>query len=491
MLKNGSKLNEKILCEIWKNKVLQKEFKTFSDESIMVINAGTENNDIAGPDFLNAKVRIGNLVYVGDVEIDVDYTDWKSHGHYLDKRYNKVVVHASLINRNQSSHVYCKDGRKIPSICLAEYFEDELGEISREELNDNSKQNTHYLRCKDVNISLDQKIKKDFLKKLGIDRFNKKKEKILFRLKELAFLKELNLKEPVIRYDINRDFLNKEFSPNDFKIKELWQQLFYEFIFEALGYSKNKNAMLNLAKSANVEFIRSVSDSADLDLMIHSSLYSIAGLLLELKEDEKGDYLNRIMMLWNSIKEKYDGRILNKTNWHFFKLRPNNFPTIRIAGGAALLRKIIFEELIENLVSRFERINNPGVLTKAVKTLFVVHANGFWKYHYNFEDNKKIELKYFIGSSRADEIIINVVLPFVSVYGEVFNISKLNKKVQDVYYQYNQNEDNSIAKFMSDSLYINNAWKKSILSQGMLELFRSYCSKNRCLECSIGKAVFN
>ena len=172
MLKNGSKLNEKILCEIWKNKVLQKEFKTFSDESIMVINAGTENNDIAGPDFLNAKVRIGNLVYVGDVEIDVDYTDWKSHGHYLDKRYNKVVVHASLINRNQSSHVYCKDGRKIPSICLAEYFEDELGEISREELNDNSKQNTHYLIFLWI-----KRLKKISLRNLALIDSTKRKKK--------------------------------------------------------------------------------------------------------------------------------------------------------------------------------------------------------------------------------------------------------------------------------------------------------------------------
>ena len=113
MLKNGSKLSEKILCDIWKNKVIQKELKTFNDESITVINTGSVNNETAGPDFLNAKIRIGNLVYVGDVEIDVDYTDWKSHGHYLDKRYNKVILHASLINRNQSSHVYSKEGRKI------------------------------------------------------------------------------------------------------------------------------------------------------------------------------------------------------------------------------------------------------------------------------------------------------------------------------------------------------------------------------------------
>ena len=491
MLKNGSKLSEKILCDIWKNKVIQKELKTFNDESITVINTGSVNNETAGPDFLNAKIRIGNLVYVGDVEIDVDYTDWKSHGHYLDKRYNKVILHASLINRNQSSHVYSKEGRKIPTVCLAEYFEDELGEISKDELNGSSKQNSHYLRCKDVNISLEQNVKKDFLKKLGLERFNKKKDKILYRLKELAYLRELNLKEPVIKYEINQDFLNKEFTPNDFKIKELWQQLFYEFIFEALGYSKNKNAMLNLAKSANVEFIKSVSDSMNIDIMIHSSLYNIAGLSLELSESEKEVYINNIKTSWNTIKEKYDGRILNKSLWHFFKLRPNNFPTIRIAGGAVLLRKIIFEELIENLISRIERINNTNVLTKAIKTLFVVPANGFWKYHYTFEGKKKIELKYFIGGTRADEIIVNVVLPFISVYGEVFNNYRLNKKIQDIYYQYIQSEDNSIAKFMADSLYINNAWKKSILSQGMLELFRTYCSKNKCLDCSIGKAVFN
>jgi hypothetical protein len=492
MAKDDSKLNEKILCDIWKNKVLQKEFKTFNDESIIIINSGTENTDTAGPDFNNAKVRIGNFVFVGDIEIDVDYNDWKSHGHYLDKRYNKVIVHASLINKNQSSYVYNKDGRKIPSICLEEYLKENYGDEYKEEIDNVSNRDIHYLRCKDVNASLDQKIKKAFLKKLGMDRFQKKKEKIFYRLKELVFLNELNIREPVIKYELNQDFLNKEFTANDFKIRELWQQLFYEFIFEALGYSKNKSPMLHLAQYANIEIIKNISESDNQDLLIHSVLFNIAGLIAENQNGfEKEEYLKNISVFWEKYKTKYDGKILSKTDWHFFKLRPNNFPTIRIAGGAALVKKIVFEGLIDNVISRFERIRNQITLAKAVKSLFIIPADGFWKYHYTLDEVKNIKLNYFIGSSRADEIIINVVLPFISIYGDIFDNVVLKKNVQDIYYQYIQNEDNSIAKFMSESLAINNAWKKSILSQGMLELFRSYCSKNKCLECNIGKIVFN
>lgn len=493
-MNNYTKVNEKFLCEIWKSKSLNKELKTIDGETISVINTGTENTDSAGPDFKNAKVRIGNLVYIGDVEIDPDFNDWKAHGHHLDKRYNKVILHASLINKNHLSYVFCKDGRKIQTVCLADYLEDNLIESFKAELNNENEKTTQHLKCSEANHFLDEKIKLDFLERLGLERFRKKTEKIYFRLKELIFIKELSLKEPVIKYDLNSEFLARVFTYNDFKIKELWQQVFYEFIFEALGYSKNKNAMLHLAQFANAEFIASVVIPENINVTVQSCLYNIAGMIpdeLKLQENEGDKYLKYIVEFWNSAKEKYDGRTLNYTDWHFFRQRPQNFPTIRIAGGSILLRKIVCEGLIENLISRFERIRDIDALAKAVKALFIIKAEGYWKDHFNFGERSRHEMKYFIGSSRADEIIVNVVLPFVSIYGEIFGNKELKKKVENVYSIYNQNEDNSIVKFMANSLLLENASKNSIISQGLLELFRTYCSKNKCLQCSIGATAFN
>ncbi|MCX6149737.1 MAG: DUF2851 family protein [Ignavibacteriales bacterium] len=493
-MNNYTKVNEKILCEIWKSKTLNRELKTIDGESVSIINSGNENTDSAGPDFKNAKVRIGNLVYIGDVEIDPDFNDWKAHGHHLDKRYNKVILHATLLNKNNLSYVFCKDGRKIHTICLADFLEDSLIDSYKTELNNGNEKSAQHLKCAEANHTIDQKIKLDFLDRLGKERFKKKTEKIYSRLKELVFIKELSLKEPVIKYDLTSEFLAREFTYNDFKIKELWQQVFYEFIFEALGYSKNKNAMIHLAQFANTEFITSMENSENINLTIQSCLFNIAGIIpeeLKLSENLDNKYLEYIIEFWNSIKEKYDGRTLNFTDWHFFRQRPQNFPTIRIAGGSILLRKIIFEGLIDNLISRFERIRDIDVLIKAVKTLFIVNADGYWKDHFNFGERSNQEIKYFIGSSRADEIIVNVVLPFVSIYGDIFGKNELKKKVENVYSIYSQNEDNSIVKFMADSLLMENASKNSVISQGLLELFRTYCSKNKCLQCSIGATAFN
>ena len=101
------------------------------------------------------------------------------------------------------------------------------------------------------------------------------------------------------------------------------------------------------------------------------------------------------------------------------------------------------------------------------------------------------EIKYFIGASRADEIVVNVILPFFAVYFEVFGNRNVSKKILKIYGIYEQKSENQIITDVAEALKLKDLMKRTIYSQGMIELFRNFCSKNKCLECEIGKMVFN
>jgi len=112
------KVQEKFLYEIWKEKKFVKTLSTADSQSIEIIDPGLQNKELAGPDFHNARIRIGNITYLGDIEIDTLHSNWKTHGHYIDNKYNKVVLHVVLSNEQNKNFVYTKEGRKVESICL-------------------------------------------------------------------------------------------------------------------------------------------------------------------------------------------------------------------------------------------------------------------------------------------------------------------------------------------------------------------------------------
>ncbi len=491
---NQVKVKEEVISTIWKKQYFTKNLRTVDGESVEVSNLGVENVENGGPDFSNAKIRIGNLIYVGDVELDKTVGDWKAHGHNLDKKYNRVILQVSLFNKDHQQNVFCKDGRKIPTICLSDFIDKTQLEVLQMELDVDSQQNSKAIKCSNCLQGEDTNLQEEFVKKLGIERLKRKCDRIFFRLKELSFVRELNLKEPVIRYDLNQRFISKEFTYEDFQSIDIWYQLFYECLFEALGYSKNKKSMIRLTQAVNVDVVKKYAVRQDFQLIINTLLFKVAGFLEDELENIKStnpEYFNTTEKIWGEIRNEYDGRFFNLAQWSFAKLRPQNFPTIRVAGGAILLNKIINNNLIESLIKKITGINKPEILIRILRSMFIVKAEGFWKSHYTAKETASADLKYFIGGTRADEITVNVVIPFFSVYFEVFGKQELAKKLLLVYSAFVQNEDNSIVKNLSESLKIQDTWRKSLYSQGLLELYRSYCSRNRCLECEIGKTVFN
>ncbi len=487
------KLYEKFLYEIWKGQNFSKDAITEEGKEIEVLSPGFENRELGGPDFIDAKVKIGSITYSGDVEIDILHSDWKAHGHFINKKYNKVILHIVLNNNSKQNFVHTQDNRKVDTFCITAFLNNTLRNNIQKAIVSERDTRLHKMLCFEINKIVNEKEKLNFLYELGLKRFKQKSDKMLQRLKEITYLKELSIKEPIINYDFDESFYNRTFTQADFSNKDLWLQLIYESIFEALGYSHNKDIMKNLAKSANISFLRKFRTKDNYIDYIESALFNISGLIpdvAKLPDTETSIYTRKLYQIWNEIKNEYDGRIYHETQWHFFQMHPQNFPTIRIAGGARIAYRLISGNLIPRFLHNIEDISDMWQLTKELKQLMFVEAEDYWQRHYVFDQPANGEIKFFIGSSRIDEIIVNVMLPIISIYLDLFNREKLSQKVIDIYINYYQNNNNSIVNEVSSTLLLKDAWKRSVLYQGVIELFRSYCLQEKCLECKIGAKAF-
>jgi hypothetical protein len=309
----------------------------------------------------------------------------------------------------------------------------------------------------------------------------------------MIYLKEMNIREPVVRYDFGEDFSNRKFEPKDFSNVFIWQQIIYEMIFEALGFSKNKDMMLKLAKAVNVEYLSAYAEKENFLQIIESTLLNVSGLIPEkisFKEEPSAEYVRELVEIWSGIKSDYDGIYFRQEQWNFFKLRPQNFPSIRIAGGSRLLFQLLKENLFEDLLNIFEKEGDSNDYAAGLRNLLVVEAEGFWSEHYIFDKPASEKLNYFIGISRVDEIVINVLLPVLSVYSEIFSKADSLRKIKELYIEYNQKTSNQLVNQINSTLGLGRSKERSICYQGMIELFRNYCVKERCLECKIGEKIF-
>jgi hypothetical protein len=493
-MEKNLKIHEKFLYEIWKEQKFVKELSTKEGEKIAVIDVGHENTEFGGPDFKNARVKIGNITYCGDVEIDSFYSDWRNHGHYLNKKYNKVILHASLNHDSGHSYVYTQEGRKVISVSLNEFLNNDLRTSLQDAINKERDHRTNKMPCIELNAALPKKEKMDLIFDLGISRFRKKCAKVFERLKEMTYVKELNLKEPVIKYELDENFYNRKFSYEDFKDASVWKQVFYELVFEALGYSKNKKEFLKLASNAELSFIKNYSQKEDFLSYIESILLNVSGIIQQAEiagDEETLQHVKKLTETWNEVKQQYDGKTMSQDEWQIYKMRPSNFPVLRIAGGVHLLYRMMKEDMISVIVNEVKHSDNLKKIAKKLRALVIVKSSGYWKRYYDFGKKIKGDVKYFIGLSRADEIIINVILPFLSVYFEIFGDKVNAKKVLKLYINYYQSSDNNLVDEVSSTLMLNDLWKRSVIYQGMIELFREYCTHAKCMECRIGIKVFN
>lgn len=447
-------LNENFICRIWEDSSCYSNLKTTSGRNVEIIDTGIRNSD-SGPDYYNAKIKIDGVSYSGCIEIHKSEKDWKTHKHKGDNKYNSVILqvvfYKDSFNRDSLSPVV-KKSREIPTVILSDYLTRSVREIWKEIINNPSEK--FRIPCYPENHNTSVEIKKDWLSKLADDRLALKTAKIKLRLEELS---------------------------GDQSKKIFWEQVLFEFVCEALGYSKNSKQFLRLSQKTDMIKTGKMKLSR---LQTDSLLFGLSGFLKDLRF--KDDYIDSLKNEWESLKSVIRKDTIEKSEWNFFRLRPSNFPTIRIAYASALLYEIINNDLFKKIILIFEDGQN---ISKEIIALFKIpEVSHYWKNNYIF-GKKSSSVIASIGNERISDITVNVLLPLINLYSAYFNKTNLNAGIKFYYKNQKQkNGRNEITRVMEKQL---NMKSGSIASeQALIHLHNFYCVKEQCNKCEIGKSVF-
>ena len=420
-------MNEDFLHYVWLYKMFSKvDFKTTDNEHLSIIKSGLHNKN-AGPDFLNAELKIDGQTWIGNVEIHLKASDWYLHNHEKDLNYDAVILHVVWEN---DVAIYMKNNKPIPTLVLKNFIDETVL---------NKYKNlflapTTWLPCKNAISTVDKFIFNNWKERLFFDRLERKSEEINTLLQEK-----------------NNNF----------------EAVLFQLLIKNFGLKVNGNSFLRLAQSVDYSVIKKLSFHAN---QLAALLFGQAGFLEEETED---DYQKELRKEYDYLKHKFKLNHIPKNEFSFFRMRPNNFPTIRIAQLVALFHKH------QNLFSKLIALDN----LEEFYELFTVVVNPFWQTHYNFDSISKKSPKK-ITTSFVDLLIINTIIPLQFLYQK--SRGEVDEEFFLVLLKKMKPEKNSIiSKFFEIGVSSKNAFD----TQALLELKNNYCAPKRCLECAIGNTI--
>jgi len=409
-------MKEDLLHFVWRTKRFDLfALKTTEGEPIQIQSFG-EHNTHSGPDFFNAKIKIGDTLWAGNVEMHLNSSDWNKHHHSNDRAYDNVILHVVL---EEDEPIFRKSGERIPALELKKRISEKLSKTYLKLLH-----NEYWIPCQHHFFEVSEMKRNIWLDRLLVERLESK-----------------------------TNLIHQQLQQN----KQHWEETFYQFLARNFGVKVNNDAFEQLARAT--------------PLQIEAMLFGQAGMLEEEFED---DYPNRLKKEYHFLKTKYKLEPIDKVNWKFMRLRPANFPTIRIAQFAQL----IFQSA--HLFSKILEAKNAEALEK----LFKIEPSEYWKTHYTF-DNDSEEKPKRLGKTAIHLFIINTIAPFLFVYG--------TQKAETAF------QDKALALLESlkpEKNSIINGWKElgvmpesAAQTQSLLQLKNEYCNKKRCLECSVGATI--
>ena len=420
-------MNEDFLHFVWLYKMFSKvDFKTTGNEHLSIIKSGLHNKN-AGPDFLNAQLKIDGQTWIGNVEIHLKASDWYLHNHEKDLNYDAVILHVVWEN---DVAIYMKNNKPIPTLVLKNFIDETvLNRYKNLFLAPNT-----WLPCKNAISTVDKFIFNNWKERLFFDRLERKSEEINTLLQEK-----------------NNNF----------------EAVLFQLLIKNFGLKVNGNSFLRLAQSVDYSVIKKLSFHAN---QLAALLFGQAGFLEEETED---DYQKELRKEYDYLKHKFKLNHIPKNEFSFFRMRPNNFPTIRIAQLVALFHKH------QNLFSKLIALDN----LEEFYELFTVVVNPFWQTHYNFDSISKKSPKK-ITTSFVDLLIINTIIPLKFLFQK--SRGEVDEEFFLVLLKKMKPEKNSIISKFSE---IGVSSKNAFDTQALLELKNNYCAPKRCLECAIGNTI--
>lgn len=427
-------MKEEFLHYLWKYKFFTiKELKTSQNLPLEILNTGQHNFN-SGPDFFNSKIKIGNQIWAGNVEIHIKSSDWYVHGHQSDTNYDNVILHVVWAN---DVEVFGSNNQVIPTLELSKIVsKDLIGKYQKL-----FSKPIQWINCENDIHSVDKFTLNNWLESLYFERLEQKSLEIQQLLKKCA-------------YD--------------------WEATLFKLLAKNFGLKVNGESFLNLANSMEFKNVRKEQNNLN---KLEALFFGQAGLLFDELED---GYYRILQKEYKYLQLKYDLKPLNKGQFQFFRLRPSNFPTIRISQ----LSKLYFvnRSLFAKILKAKSKID--------LYSIFDIKPSVYWRDHYNFssvssKSNKRLTRSFI------DLLLINTIIPLKFTYykemGDVDPTYFLN-----LIHQIQPEKNNIIKKYelllqsnQEDASIIKNA----LHSQSFLQLKKEYCNLNRCLSCAIGNSL--
>jgi hypothetical protein len=493
-------IHERFLRHIWSRQYLDRlALKTTGNQVVRVLETGSLNND-GGPDFRDAVVRIDETTFHGDVEIHRTLVDWRLHGHSKDPRYNKVILHVVFERGAEPITTYASCGRTIPVLLLEPFLTESIRTLWHKTIVDEQSLLKRSIRCSSLNQSVSADLMSSWIRRLAIERLELKLRRFDERLRELAQIHILAVREhedPRGRWRVQGDPDDvpphlKELTQTHLAPREFWDQMLYEGLMECLGYSKNQESFLRLARAVTLQTVRSHHVEKN-EEALQALLLGAAGLIPKMKtvkDRESREFVRRLNHEWRSQKAFYRSSVLHAADWQFFPTRPVNFPTLRMAAATPLVHKIICDDLFRRIV---ENLKTPEGKTREIQTLrklLAVQPLPYWTRHYRF-DYPSSKPVHPLGPERTDAAITNVIVPLSLLYARIFKDRIVREGALRLFDSMPPPAENSITRVMENHLLKGRLKITSVSAQqGVIQLYKFYCSEERCAECDIGAIVF-
>ncbi len=493
-------MNEDLLRHIWSRQLIDTERLVTTDGRAVRISAPGNLSRKSGPDFREARIEIGEVMFIGDVEFHRTAGDWVQHDHHNDPNYNSVILHVVLSGEAQQTHSH--SGRIIPTIILEPFLLSSVVRIADQLAREEYTSRRSEIPCASINDPIAPSLINQWITTLYRERLQEKILLLHNRLCEIIIAQQRAVGEPYPSYPDMRDMIDEIPLPDAKISKELlqqklpWDQLLYDQLMDALGYSNNRGAMKQVSELVPIHWLKNgaVNDSSGLSpVQLEAVLFRASGLLpaLPLVTDQDSKvHIHSLLSAWNELPAKIPLSPLRPDAWNFSPTRPSNFPTIRIAAASILLYKICSHSFFKSLITIVGgRFSSSQSKIEQLITLFDVGDHPFWNYHYSFAE--AVHQKHAVlGRSRTLDMLANVVVPFIALYAKIFGNAELFDLCLNLAIELPLLEENSILKRMEKQLIK----KKLTLShayqqQGLLQLHKRYCSVEQCSRCSIGKEL--
>lgn len=421
-------MNEAFLQFVWKHRLFNAtNLKTEDGQTVEVIHPGQHNTD-AGPDFFNSRIRIDGTTWAGNVEIHQRSSDWCLHKHEQDSAYDNVVLH---VVRDHDAEVRTSGGEVVQTMVLD--YPPHL-EANYEQL----LQSDRWIACADRFFEADQMTLQIWFHGLMVERLQQKTQAIVDQLAQ-----------------------NK----ND------WNETFYQFLARNFGLKTNALPFELLARALPIQILAKHKNNL---FQLEALLFGTAGLLNEQLLGD--DYFLALRKEYAFLYKKYQLKPIESHLWKFLRLRPVNFPTVRLAQFAALVHhsSALFSSLVE-----LDDLNE-------IRKLFRVQASEYWDTHYRFNKPSPKRVKA-LGDSAFHNILINTVVPFLFVYGEYHNRQNLKDKALEFLEKIPAEHNSIVSNWKTLGVSVRSAFD----SQALIQLKNNYCTPKKCLKCHLGIKLIN